>query len=198
MKSCTRCGRSGSHAFRRTQDGLYECSTITACRARARRAAAGTSRGGRGHPAGARPVTGVAYVIGRDGALRELVEGTLRHETRYSVAVAQPTRSTLVSLGLRNVQLIAVEASCLASVGFRNEFSLRRREAQLRSVPVIVYGAEDEVVACGPREVRTWQIGYRQAPEEVADRLPHCLRQAGVNHASPPAGRSSMAAAAGD
>jgi len=143
-------------------------------------------------------VTGVAYVIGRDGALRELVEGTLRHETRYSVAVAQPTRSTLVSLGLRNVQLIAVEASCLASVGFRNEFSLRRREAQLRSVPVIVYGAEDEVVACGPREVRTWQIGYRQAPEEVADRLPHCLRQAGVNHASPPAGRSSMAAAAGD
>ena len=187
MKSCTRCGRTGSHAFRRTPDGLYECSTITACRTRARRAKAATSgavRGGRGHPPGSRAAIGVAYVIGEAGELREVVAGTLRESTGYSVAVGGPDRGTLVAIGLRNVQLIAVDASCLSRVGFRNEFALRRGESQLRSVPVIVYGREGEVSDPAPADPRVWQITYRRHPQEVTHPLTRCVTRASAQRAS--------------
>jgi hypothetical protein len=145
VKTCNRCGRTGSHAFRRTSDGLHECTTATACRARTRRLA-GIRHDGRGRlprqgsAASASP--GVAYVIGTQSGARAAVEDTLRNETGLLLAVGEPNRSSLSALGSRNVRLIAVEARCLISVGFRNEFVLRCRQPRLAAVPVFVFGSD--------------------------------------------------------
>lgn len=149
-KTCQRCGRSGSHAFRRTPDGLYECTTTTACRARARRGI-GSRQNGRGRPPRPGGLTavgpGVAYVIGEDGPQRAGVEASLRAMTDLAVAAGPPNKVTLTSLGSRNVKVIAVAASCLGSIGFRNEFTLRRRQPRLRTAPLLLYGDRGEVEA---------------------------------------------------
>lgn len=144
-KTCNRCGRTGSHAFRRTSDGLHECTTTTACRARARRLS-GNRTYGRGRLPKQRPLTGgapgVAYVIGPDGAARSAMERSLREATGFTVAVGEASRTTLTALGSRNVKLIAIDADCLAPIGFRNEFSLRRRQPKMRAVPIVLFGRQ--------------------------------------------------------
>lgn len=142
-KTCHRCGRRGSHAFRRTADGQWECTTASACRVRARRQA-GSRRNGRGRLPTRRSLNGsepgVAYVIGQAGPERDLVERTLREVTGMTVSGGVASKATLSALGSRTVRLIAVSAGALESVGFRNEFALRCHQPRLGSVPVFVYG----------------------------------------------------------
>ena len=143
-KVCHRCGRSGSHAFRRTADGQYECTTATACRVRARRQA-GARQDGRGRLPSRRSLNGagpgIVYVIGEPGPERDFVASTLREETGMAVVPGDGTKATLNALGSRNVRLIAVSAGALEPVGFRNEFALRCHQPRLGSVPVFVFGA---------------------------------------------------------
>jgi len=143
QKVCHRCGRAGSHAFRRTADGLFECTTATACRVRARRQV-GARQDGRGRLPARRSLggtgPGVAYVIGDDGPEREMVADALRRATGMSVLPVDRTKATLSALGSRNVRLIAVSAASLGAVGFRNEFALRLHQPRLGSVPVLVFG----------------------------------------------------------
>jgi hypothetical protein len=142
-KTCHRCGRTGSHAFRRTTDGLFECTTATACRVRARRQA-GARQDGRGRLPTRRSLTaagpGVAYVIGEAGPEREMVAEALRAATGMSVVPGDRSRATLRALASRNVRIIAVSATALTAVGFRNEFALRWHQPRLGSVPVLVFG----------------------------------------------------------
>lgn len=145
-KTCNRCGRIGSHAFRRIADGLFECTTVTACRARLRRSS-GSRPDGRGRlPRRRAPwdrsALGVAYLIGPESAARDTIEGTLRQATDLALVVGPADRLTLAALGSRNVKLIALDGACLGGVGFRNELSLRRRQPRLGSVPILVYGDE--------------------------------------------------------
>ncbi|HSM38891.1 MAG TPA: hypothetical protein VK838_06110, partial [Candidatus Limnocylindrales bacterium] len=96
-------------------DGLYECTTTTACRARARRNA-GPTHDGRGRIPSQRGLggagLGVAYVIGPDDEDRGVVEGSLRDLTDLSVVCGAPDRATRAALASRNVRLIAVAAGC--------------------------------------------------------------------------------------
>jgi hypothetical protein len=152
-KTCNRCGRTGSHAFRRTQDGLYECTTTTACRARAIRNS-GPRHDGRGRLPRATSfgvAPGVAYVIGQDGPERELVASTLRDLGGLAVVAGAPSKATLTALASRNVKLIAADAGCLESLAFRNEFVLRCRQPKLSSVPVVLYGQDGQVSAAAER-----------------------------------------------
>lgn len=153
-KVCNRCGRSGSHAFRHTSDGLYECTTTTACRARARRQS-GARRTGRGRlpkPHGQlAPSPGVAYVIGPDSGERELVARAMHEVTGLAVAAGPPSKQTLSALGSRNVKVIAVAGECLEPIGFRNEFALRCRGTRLGSLPVFLYGPDGMVLAAAER-----------------------------------------------
>jgi hypothetical protein len=68
------------------------------------------------------------------------MERALRRGTGLAVASGPADRFTLAALGSRNVKLIAMDATCLGSVGFRNELSLRRRQPRLGRVPILVYG----------------------------------------------------------
>jgi len=142
-KTCNRCGRAGSHAFRRTADGLFECTTVTACRVRARRHV-GARQDGRGRLPARRSLgaagLGVAYVIGDDGPEREMIADALREATGMAVVPGDRTKATLSALGSRNVRLIAVSAASLGAIGFRNEFALRWHQPRLSSVPVLVFG----------------------------------------------------------
>jgi hypothetical protein len=143
-KTCNRCGRIGSHAFRRIADGLFECTTATACYARSRRNS-GQRQDGRGRlPRRQAPWDGgglgIAYLIGPHSEVRDSVERTLRQATDLALVVGPADRLTLAALGSRNVKLIALDGRCLGSVGFRNELSLRRRQPRLGSVPILVYG----------------------------------------------------------
>lgn len=153
-KVCNRCGRTGSHAFRRTSDGLYECTTTTACRARARRQS-GARQAGRGRlpKQHGQMATGpgVAYVIGPDSDERDLVARTLHEITGLAVATGPPGKQTLTALGSRNVKLIAVAGECLEPIGFRNEFGLRLRGSRLGAVPVFLYGPDEFVRAAARR-----------------------------------------------
>ena len=172
-KTCNRCGRTGSHAFRRTQDGLYECSTTTACRARAIRNS-GPRHDGRGRLprtrglAGAAP--GVAYVIGEDDPERELVASTLRDLSDLAVVAGEPSKATLTALASRNVKLIAAAAGCLESLAFRNEFVLRCRQPKLSSVPVVLYGQDGQVNAAAERMPAAAPLPYRQ-PDDIGPGL---------------------------
>jgi hypothetical protein len=157
-KTCHRCGRTGSHAFRPTLDGLYECTTEAACRARQRRNA-GPRHDGRGRLArnGRPDVVGgapaIAYVIGPPGADRDDVVRAFHEQTGMAVMVGPPDAGTLAAISTRDVKLIAVDGSCLVSVGFRNELTLRHGQPRLRSVPIVVYGEvtppPDEVAQLG-------------------------------------------------
>jgi hypothetical protein len=142
-KVCHRCGRTGSHAFRSTADGRFECTTATACRVRARREA-GTRQDGRGRLPARRSLTeagpGVAYVIGEAGAERELMAEAMRAATGMSVIARDGSKATLHALTTRQVKLIAISAASLEAVGFRNEFGLRWHQPRLGSVPVFVFG----------------------------------------------------------
>ena len=168
-KTCNRCGRSGSHAFRRTPDGLYECTTATACRARARRSA-GARADGRGRLPKQRGVSiagpGVAYVIGPLSPERDIIEATLRESTELAVASGQPTKATLSALGSRNVRLIVMADACLDSIGFRNELGLRLRQPRLSSVPLFVYGRTNGAAHAGWGPA-AMALDYRQ-PTDVA------------------------------
>jgi hypothetical protein len=168
-KTCSRCGRSGSHAFRRTGDGVFECSAAMACRAWSRRNA-GLRQDGRGRLPRFRTGwdeggLGIAYVIGPEGKMRDSVGRTLRTVTEMAVVVAPADRPTLAALASRNVRLIAVDATCLTGVGFRNELSLRRRQPRLGSVPILVYGGRGGVEL--PDSHRLFADGVRR----VVDRL---------------------------
>jgi hypothetical protein len=174
VKTCNRCGRTGSHAFRGTPDGLHECTTVTACRARTRRNAGlrGEGRGRLPKQAGLNGAPpGVAYVIGQADAPRALVEETLRDATPLAVAVGEPNRATLTALGSRNVKLIAIDARCLARIGFRNEFSLRRRQPRLSSVPVFLYGDDATLAPMAPQFPDARLIGFANGPREAIRRL---------------------------
>lgn len=173
-KTCHRCGRRGSHAFRRTADGQWECTTATACRVRVRRQA-GTRQDGRGRLPTRRSLNGsepgVAYVIGQAGPERDLVEGTLRQETGMAVAHGVASKATLSALGSRNVRLIAVSAGALESVGFRNEFALRCDQPRLGSVPVFVYGAGPAVDEATRRMPGLVPVGHAGAIGDLGSRL---------------------------
>lgn len=174
VKTCNRCGRTGSHAFRSTPDGLYECTTVTACRARTRRNAGvrGEGRGRLPKQTGLSSTPpGVAYVIGHADAPRSLVEETLRDATTLAVAVGEPNRATLTALGSRNVKLIAVDARCLSRIGFRNEFSLRRRQPRLSSVPVFLYGDDAVLEPMAPQFPDARLIGFAGGPRAAVRRL---------------------------
>ncbi len=177
-KVCSRCGRAGSHAFRKTSDGLYECTTTTACRSRARRQA-GARQAGRGRlpkPRGqiTGPGPGVAYVVGAESPDRDLVAGTLREVTGLAVAVGAPTKQTLTSLGLRNVKLIAVSGECLQAIAFRNEFALRCRQPKLSSVPIFIYGPDRLIRVAGEHLPGAAAIGYLP-PGEISSGLRRTL-----------------------
>jgi hypothetical protein len=155
QKTCHRCGRTGSHAFRRTAEGTYECTTLTACRARQRRQS-GARHEGRGRLARAHTADpavgppGIVYVIGAPGEERDEVEATLQELTNLTVVVRLPSRSVLAALATWNVKLIAIDAACLVAVGFRNELALRHRQPRLHAVPIVVYGGPamaDETLA---------------------------------------------------
>jgi hypothetical protein len=172
-KTCNRCGRRGSHAFRRTQDGLYECSTTTACRARAIRNS-GPRHDGRGRLPRTRGLVGaapgVAYVIGEDGPERELVASTLRELSDLAVVAGAPSKATLAALASRNVKLIAAAAGCLESLAFRNEFVLRCRQPKLSSVPVVLYGQDGQVNAAAERMPAAAPLHYRR-PDDIGPGL---------------------------
>ena len=166
-KTCNRCGRTGSHAFRRTQDGLFECTTTTACRARAIRNS-GPRHDGRGRlprPRGLGVAPGVAYVIGDDCAERDLVASTLRELSHLAVVAGEPSKATLAALASRNVKLIAADAGCLESLAFRNEFVLRCSQPKLSSVPVVLYGQEGQLRAAVERMPAAAPLPYR--PDDV-------------------------------
>jgi hypothetical protein len=155
-KTCDRCGRIGTHAFRVNADGLHECTSVGSCRTRSRRNA-GLHQDGRGRlPRYRAPWDGgglgVAYVIGPECPARDTIERTLRRGTDLAVVISPADRLTLAALGSRNVKLIAMDAACLGSVGFRNELSLRRRQPRLGRVPILVYGGRSgaEVPATQP------------------------------------------------
>jgi len=145
QKTCHLCGRTGSHAFRRPADGTYECTTLTACRARQRRQS-GARHEGRGRLARAHTADpavgppGIVYVVGPPGEERDEVQATLHELTNLAVVVRPPSRSVLAALATWNVKLIAIDAACLVAVGFRNELALRHRQPRLHSVPIVVYG----------------------------------------------------------
>jgi PleD family two-component response regulator len=145
QKTCRLCGRTGSHAFRRAVDGTHECTTLTACRVRQRRQSGGRHEG-RGRLArahGADPAVGppgIAYVVGAPSVEQDAVKATLQKLTALTVFVRAPSRRVLSALSTRNVKLIAVDAACLVTVGFRNELALRHRQPRLHSVPIVVYG----------------------------------------------------------
>ena len=144
-KTCHLCLRTGSHAFRRTVDGLYECTTASACRARQRRRL-GSRRDGRGRLArnpsadAAAGPPGIVFVIGPAGDDRDEIARTLRELTGLMVLSGNPDRHVLSALSTWNVKLIAVEASCLVAVGFRNELTLRHRQPRMHAAPMVVYG----------------------------------------------------------
>lgn len=165
-KTCSRCGRTGSHAFRRTQDGLFECTTTTACRARAIRNS-GPRHDGRGRLPRARGLIGaapgVAYVIGEDESDREGLAAALREMTDLAVVSGVPSKATLIALGSRNVKLIAASASCLESLAFRNEFALRCRQPKLSSVPVLLFGPAGTVSAAARSLPTAAALAYRRA-----------------------------------
>lgn len=174
-KTCNRCGRSGSHAFRRTHDGLFECITTTACLTRARRQA-GQQQGGRGrlarHSGLASGSPGVAYVIGSNGPEAQVVGETLRQLTDFAIVTGSPSKLTLAALGSRNVKLIAVAATCMESIGFRNEFLLRCRQPRLSGVPILVFGrggaGRGRGGAHGALLPQMRAVSYRQVPSEMA------------------------------
>ena len=185
-KTCNRCGRTGSHAFRRTQDGLFECTTTTACRARAIRNSGprhdGRGRLPRGTGLGVAP--GVAYVIGRDGPERELVASTLRDLGGLAVVAGAPSKATLTALASRNVKLIAADAGCLESLAFRNEFVLRCRQPKLSSVPVLLYGHDGQMRAAAERMPAAAPLSWREG--DVARGLRRQLQKLIAGDASDP------------
>jgi hypothetical protein len=172
-KTCNRCGRTGSHAFRRTQEGLFECTTTTACRARAIRNS-GPRHDGRGRLPRTRGLVGaapgVAYVIGEDGPERELVASTLRELSDLAVVAGAPSKATLAALASRNVKLIAAAAGCLESLAFRNEFVLRCRQPKLSSVPVVLYGQDGQVNVAAERMPAAAPLPYHQ-PDDIGPGL---------------------------
>lgn len=178
-KVCHRCGRTGSHAFRRTADGLHECTTATACRVRARRQA-GARQDGRGRLPTRRTLAeagpGVVYVIGEESPERELVTRTLREETGLPVVPGDHSRTTLNALSTRNVRLIAVSAGSLHSVGFRNEFALRWHQPRLGSVPVLVFGSAAATEAAAARMPGLVPIAHGGSMVEMRDRLRRQIR----------------------
>jgi hypothetical protein len=93
----------------------------------------------------------VAYVIGEPGPEREMVAEALREATGISVVPGDRSKGTLNALGSRNVRLIAVSAASLGSVGFRNEFALRRHQPKLSAVPVFVFGEPPMTTAAAER-----------------------------------------------
>ncbi|HET7521512.1 MAG TPA: hypothetical protein VFK61_08255 [Candidatus Limnocylindria bacterium] len=160
QKTCFRCGRTGSHAFRATPDGLFECTTATACRARVRHQK-GALPGGRGRLPRNRDsdsssgLPGVAYVIGEPGEERDEVAATVRELTGLHVVEAQPNRRTLAALSAHNTKLLCIAAACLITLGFRSELELRRRQARLGTVPIVVFGGsaddfQDLATVAGP------------------------------------------------
>lgn len=177
-KQCNRCGRRGSHAFRRTPDGLYECTTVSACRARARRKA-GARRDGRGRLPKLHGLSdgtpGVAYVIGPRGSVRASIEETLRELTAFSLAVGEPNRRTLTALSSRNVKLIVIDVGCLSAVGFRNEFTLRRSQPRLSVVPVFVYGDRAAIEPFRDHVPEAQPVAY-DGEREVARQLRRRIR----------------------
>ena len=169
-KTCHRCGRVGSHAFRRTSDGLFECTTATTCRVRARRQS-GHRQDGRGRLPGRSALAatgpGIAYVIGEDGPERELVADVLREETGMPVVPGDRSKATLNALGSRSVRLIAVSAASLGVVGFRNEFALRCHQPRLGSVPVLVFGKGIEPAAVADRVPGVVPIAIATSPGDL-------------------------------
>lgn len=145
QKTCHLCSRTGSHAFRRTLEGLYECTTASACRARQRRRL-GSRRDGRGRLARNRGADaavgppGIVFVIGPSGDDRDEITATLRELTGLTVVTGDPNRRVLSALSTWNVRLIAIDASCLVGVAFRNELTLRHRQPRMHAAPMVVYG----------------------------------------------------------
>lgn len=112
---------------------------------------------------------GIGYVIGPQSAVRDTVERILRKGTHMAVVVRPADRITLAALGSRNVKMIAMDAACLGSVGFRNELSLRRRQPRLGRVPILVYG--------GPStEVPDTQHPVAEGTRRAIDRLRNQMR----------------------
>jgi hypothetical protein len=169
----------GSHAFRRTSDALYECTTATACRVRARRRS-GHRRDGRGRLPGRNAAAptgpGIAYVIGEDGPERALVADVLRQETGMPVVPGDGSKATLNALATRSVRLIAVSAASLGAVGFRNEFALRCHQPRLGSVPVLVFGAGNEPAAVAERMPGVVPIAVASAPGDLRGGLRRQIR----------------------
>jgi len=178
-KVCHRCGRSGSHAFRRTADGQYECTTATACRVRARRQA-GARQDGRGRLPSRRSLNGagpgIVYVIGEPGPERDYVASTLRDETGMAVVPGDGSKSTLNALGTRNVRLIAVSAGSLEPVGFRNEFALRCHQPRLGSVPVFVFGAAAAAAEAARRMPGLVPVAHAGSVKDLGRRLRRQVR----------------------
>jgi len=79
-------------------------------------------------------------VVGPVGDARDEVARTLRELTGLTVMAGNPDRHVLSALSTRNVKLIAVDASCLLAVGFRNELTLRHRQPRMQAAPMVVYG----------------------------------------------------------
>lgn len=194
-KTCNRCGRSGSHAFRRTPDWLYECTTTTACRARARRNAGGWHDGRGRLPkqrgfSGAGP--GVAYIIGDDEEERAVAHHAIREVTDLAVASGPPSKLTLSALGSRNVKLIAISAASLERIAFRNEFVLRCRQPRLGSVPVFVFGTQPALPGVLAHVPDAYPVGYEQKAADMAVLLRRQIRAFEADHGS----GSGMAAVA--
>ena len=178
-KTCHRCGRAGSHAFRRGVDGLYECTTATACRVRARRQS-GARQDGRGRLPGRSSLApagpGVAYVIGEDGPERQIVADVVRQETGMPVVPGDGSKATLSALGSRSVRLIAVSAASLGAVGFRNEFALRYHQPRLGNVPVLVFGTGTEPAMVAERLPGVVPIAVASLPADLRSGLRREIR----------------------
>ncbi|HEX6654768.1 MAG TPA: hypothetical protein VF153_01005 [Candidatus Limnocylindria bacterium] len=79
-------------------------------------------------------------MIGPRGDDREEIAATLRELTGLTVVTGDPDRRVLSALSTWNVKLIAVDASCLVGVAFRNELTLRHRQPRMHMAPMVVYG----------------------------------------------------------
>jgi hypothetical protein len=121
----------------------------------------------------------VAYVIGPQTATRDTVERTLRQGTGLAVMIGPADRLTLAALGSRTVKLIAMDSTCLGSVGFRNELSLRRRQPRLGRVPVLVYGGGSGTKVLGSQPLPAGST--RRAVERLQDLMgPFGVHELGV------------------
>lgn len=91
----------------------------------------------------------------------------LRDATGMSVVPGDRSKATLTALGSRNVRLIAVSAESLGSVGFRNEFALRRHQPKLGSVPVLVFGDPPASAAAAQRMPGLVSVPIARSPADL-------------------------------